>query len=432
MKIAYITAGAAGMYCGSCMRDNTLAAALNELGEDCLLLPTYTPLRTDEPDVSTRRIFFGGISVYLEQKFRWLRRMPNWLDRVLSQRWLLDQVSKFAIDTRAEELAALTISMLRGNDGYQQREIQRLITWLKGYFRPEIICLSNLLLSGMAPALGEDLGVSVVGTLQGDDIFLESLPAVDRAEAIRLIGLNCQRVAVFIAPCQAYADFMAGYLGLPRERFRVVYPGLNLKGFPTSPGAKKPADQPLRVGYLARIAPEKGLANLMDAVSLLVKRGDVPPFEVQAAGYLGAHHRDYLAEQEAKARAAGWVERFRYVGEPDHAGKIAFLRNLDLLSVPTDYVEPKGLYILEALACGVPVVQPRHGSFPELLEATGGGLLVEPGNVEALADGLAALLADRQRRQSFGQLGQRAIHERFTAKRMAEETRAIFAECDGA
>jgi glycosyltransferase involved in cell wall biosynthesis len=428
MKIAYLTAGAAGMYCGSCMRDNTLAAALTELGEECLLLPTYTPPRTDEPDVSTPRIFFGGISVYLEQKYRWLRNMPGWLDRLLSGRWLLRQASKFAIDTRAEELAALTISMLKGNEGFQRRQIERLLDWLQRSFRPDLVCLTNLLLSGVVPAVRQQLGVPVVGTLQGDDIFLESLPPGARAEAIGLIGRNCGEVAAFITPCRAYADSMASYLSLPRERFRVVYPGLNLKGYPAAPPAEKPAGQPPRIGYLARIAPEKGLANLIDAAALLARRADVPRFEVHAAGYLGARQRGYLEEQKAKA-AAGPGQRFQYAGEPDHAGKIAFLSSLDVFCVPTNYVEPKGLYVLEALACGVPVVQPRHGSFPELLEATGGGVLVEPGRPQAVADALAELLLDPERRRALGAQGQRSVRARFTARRMAEDTRAVFAEC---
>ncbi len=426
MKIAYLTAGAAGMYCGSCMRDNTLAAALNGLGEECLLLPCYTPIRTDEADVSERRVFFGGISVYLEQKYRWARRMPGWLDRLLSQRWLLNRVSKYAVDTRAEELAELTLSMLRGEHGHQQKEIERLVGWLRDHFKPDVICLTNLLLSGIIPALKATFAAPVFGTLQGDDIYLESLPAAARAEAIRLMRENSAGVAAFLTPCRAYADFMAGYLGLSREKIRVVYPGLNLKGFPTAPPPAKPAGAPLIIGFLARIAPEKGLHNLVEAVSLLAKRNDLPAFEVRAAGYLGAHQKGYLAEQEAKARAAGWGDRFRYVGEPDHAGKLAFLTGLDLFSVPTDYVEPKGLYLLEALACGVPAVQPRHGSFPELLEATGGGLLVEPKDAAALADGLATLLLDAERRRALGAEGQRAVHARFTAQRMAEETRVAF------
>src|SRR5205823_11752546 len=96
VRIAFVTAGAGGMYCGSCLRDNTLVTALRARGHDALLVPTYTPLRTDEPDVSQRRIFFGGINVYLEQKFWLFRHTPRWLDRLLGFRWLLRWVSRFA------------------------------------------------------------------------------------------------------------------------------------------------------------------------------------------------------------------------------------------------------------------------------------------------------------------------------------------------
>src|SRR5215210_3119655 len=99
MRIAYITAGAAGMYCGSCMKDNTLVSALCKAGHDALLIPTYTPIRTDEADVSNRQIFFGGINVYLEQKLWLFRHTPRFLDRLLNARWLLRWVSRFAANT---------------------------------------------------------------------------------------------------------------------------------------------------------------------------------------------------------------------------------------------------------------------------------------------------------------------------------------------
>src|SRR5207248_2189380 len=91
MRIAAITAGAAGMFCGSCLHDNTLAAALVALGHDALLIPTFTPIRTDEVDVSTGRIFLGGINVYLDQyaAFRWVPRFARgWLDRPGLLRWV--------------------------------------------------------------------------------------------------------------------------------------------------------------------------------------------------------------------------------------------------------------------------------------------------------------------------------------------------------
>src|SRR5438270_5620621 len=166
MRIAYITAGAAGMYCGSCMRDNTLVAALRQAGHDALLIPTYTPIRTDEPDVSQRRVFFGGINVYLEQKFWLFRNAPRLLDRLLNTRALLRWVSRFAVKTKYSELGQITISMLRGTHGKQRKEVAKLTDWLAAEVKPEVVVLTNALLSGVIPELRRALGVPVFATLQ--------------------------------------------------------------------------------------------------------------------------------------------------------------------------------------------------------------------------------------------------------------------------
>src|SRR5262245_54116555 len=146
MHVAYITAGAAGGYCGSCMRDNTLVAALTARGHDALLIPTYTPIRTDEKDVSQKRVFFGGINVYLQQKLSLFRRTPWFLDRLLDSPGLLRWVSRFAVKTRAEELGELTVSMLRGEHGHQRKEIAKLVNWLAAEVRPDIVNLTAVLL----------------------------------------------------------------------------------------------------------------------------------------------------------------------------------------------------------------------------------------------------------------------------------------------
>lgn len=422
MRIAYITAGAAGMYCGSCMHDNTLAAALVAKGHDCVLIPTYTPIRTDERDVSLDRVFFGGISIYLEQKSRFFRRMPRWLDRLLSRPGLLRRVARFGVKTRPEELGDLTISMLRGMDGNQRLEVERLADWLEGEVRPDIICLTNAILSGMAPELQRRLRVPILCTLQGDDVYLDWLPATHRDQALALIRDNSMAFAGYLTTSHYYADFMAGYLGVPRERTHVVHPGLNLRGFDSANAEENMRDPTPTIGYLARICPEKGLHVLVDALSRL---RDLP-WRLRVAGYLGDRDRVYLARIQQQVRNQGWEDRFEHVGEVDHAGKVAFLRSLDLFSVPTTYREPKGLYLLEAWACGVPVVQPQHGSFPELIAATGGGLLVEPDSAASLADGLGALLTDATRRGKLGQSGRAKVHALFTAERMAEETLAVF------
>ena len=427
MRIAYITAGAAGMYCGSCMHDNTLAAALIARGHDCLLIPTYTPIRTDEPDVSLGRVFFGGINVYLEQKSRWFRRMPRALDWLLSRPGLLRWVARFGIKTRPEELGAMTVSMLKGMDGYQRREVLKLVDWLCTEVRPEVVCLTNALLSGMVPELKRRLNVPVLVTLQGDDIYLDWLPPPYREQSLALIRANCASVDGYLTTSAYYADFMSGYLGLPRERLHIVYPGINLTGFDVDRGnGTAGRDGPRTVGYLARICPEKGLHVLVEAFDRLRQLPGVPPCRLHAAGYLSEHDRPYLNDLRKRIEQRGWSDRFAYAGEVDHAGKVAFLRGVDVFSVPTTYREPKGLYLLEAWACGVPVVQPRHGAFPELIEATGGGLLVNPDDPDDLARGLRELLADAERRRQLGARGRAAVVERFHADQMALDTLDVF------
>ena len=236
MRIAYITAGAAGMFCGSCLHDNTLAAALIALGHDALLIPTYTPITTDEANVSQQRVFFGGINVFLQQKSALFRKTPWFVDRLLNGRRLLNWISRFAAKTRPEELGELTISMLRGEHGFQSKEIDKLTSWLGDEVKPEIVNLTNVLLSGMVHKLKERLKVPIVATLQGDDIFLEWLLPPFREQAKALIRDHCKEIDGFIATSRYYADFMAGYLDIPRDKIAVVYPGLNLRrARPTAP-----------------------------------------------------------------------------------------------------------------------------------------------------------------------------------------------------
>jgi glycosyltransferase involved in cell wall biosynthesis len=425
MKIAFITAGAAGMYCGSCMKDNTLVSALCRLGHDALLIPTYTPIRTDEEDVSQGRVFFGGINVYLQQKAGLFRYTPALFDRLLDFPRLLRWVSRFAVKTRADQLGDLTTSMLQGRSGKQRKEVKKLVRWLAADFRPDAIVLTNVLLSGIVPALKQDWGGPVFGTLQGDDIFLEALPADDRKRAIELIRQNCETLDGYFATSGYYADFMAGYLGLPRERMHVVYPGINLKGHG---GPREVRDRPpYTVGYFARICPEKGFHNLVEAYCQMRQSPGAPPCRLRVSGWLGENYRPFFDEQMRKLGDAGLAAEVEHVECPTHADKVRFLQSLDVLSVPTTYREPKGIYVLEALANGVPVVQPRHGSFPELIAATGGGVLVGPDDPAALAAGLRQLLEDVPLRRRLGEDGRKAVQARFTAEHMARETAAVLA-----
>jgi len=415
------------MYCGACIHDNTLATALAQLGHDVPLIPTYTPTRTDEANVSLPRVFFGGINVFLQQKFALFRHTPWWLDRVFDSPALLRLASRFASRTDPAELGELTVSMLRGESGNQRKELRKLIAWLKQEVRPQIVCLTNALLAGMAREIKRELRVPMVCGLPGEDLFLDSLPEPSRSQARALLRERCSDPDAFIAMSRYYADFMAEFLGVPRGRIHVVRPGLNLEGF----GEMRSAEcgvwkGPAIIGYFARVAPEKGLHLLCEAYRRLRQMPGVGATRLRVGGYLGVSGRACLEKVRRDMAAWGLADQCDYIGEPDRAGKIEFLQSLDVFSTPTTFREPKSLPVLEALACGVPFVAPAHGVFPELVETTGGGVLVKPDDPQALAEALARLVSDAALRGELGRRGREAVHRDFADARMAEQTLEVF------
>ncbi|MEW5982307.1 MAG: glycosyltransferase family 4 protein [Acidobacteriota bacterium] len=424
MKIACITAGAGRMYCGSCLRDNTLALSLRAAGHDVLLIPTYTPTRTDEANASEDRVFLGGINVYLQQHVALFRRTPWAFDRLLDYPPLLRMAMRFGVSVDPHRLGAMTVSMLHGPDGFQRKEIQKLVRYLADEVAPEIVTLPNSLLIGLVPAIKGELRVPVCCTFQGEELFLDSLGEPYREKSLELIRRHAGRVDVFVAVSRFGADHMAGYLGIDRDRVQVVPLGINLDGHAKGPGADP---DPFTIGYLGRIAPEKGLHILCEAYHRLVSRDTAPrPSRVWAAGYLGPEHRGYLAGVQKQMADWRLADRFHYHGELDRPAKLAFLRGLSVLSVPGSYADPKGLFLLEAMASGVPIVQPRRGAATEIVEASGGGILVAPDDVEALADGLHALMADPDRRRALASQGRDGVRTHYSSTVMRDRALEVY------
>lgn len=423
MKIAYVAAGAAGMYCGTCLHDNTVAKALMDLGHDVTLIPTYTPLRIDERDVSTDRIFYGAINVYLQQKSSLFRHTPKALDRLLDGRGLLNQVSRFSSSTNAHELGALTLSVLEGERGLQTKELAKLVDFLK-QLQPDVVHLTNSMFLGFTREIKKALDIPVVCGLTGEDIFLDELDDPWRTRVHDEMKLRARDADGFIATSNYYADHMAGFLDIPREKIHVVHLGLPLAEIEPRDDAFDP-DAPFVIGYLARICPEKGLHLLVDAFREAYEQSE-GRLRLKVAGYVGGRDKDYFEEQRDKAIAWNLAHAIDFAGEVEWAEKLAFLKSLDALSVPTIYQEPKGRFVFEALAHGVPVVLPEHGAFPEILEATGGGILFQPESTEALTTALLDLHEDRERARSLGRAGRGAVLERFDDRTLAEATLGVY------
>lgn len=408
------------MYCGSCLRDSALAAALIAQGRDVTLIPLYTPLRTDGRDVSTNRVFYGGLSLALRQRIPWFRRLPASVTKTLDAPWLLRAASRFAVRTDPGLVGDLTLSMLSGQSGVLRAEVDRLIKAL-GKLEPDLVNLPNLMFVGSACAIKEALDVPVVCTLGGEDLFLDGLAEPYGESACEMIRERCHDIDAFIAVTDYYADHAAERFALPRERIHVVPLGIDVSGYNERPARP---ERPFTIGYMARVCPTKGLRQLADTVIALIERGR--DCRLKVAGYRAPAVRSYLASIQASFAERGLAHVFEDVGEVTRAGKIELLRTVDLVSVPSVYREAKGLYVLEAMAAGVPVVQPAHGSFPELIKASGGGVLYDPTEPEAAPGVIGHLMDDAILRAELGAAGREAVRTKFTAEIMAESTWQVY------
>jgi glycosyltransferase involved in cell wall biosynthesis len=412
------------MYCGSCSRDNSLAAELLARGHDVTLLPVYTPTRTDEPNVSRRHVLFGGISVYLQQHSALFRKSPRFLDRLWDSPRVIEAFAGRSVSNDPRLLGDLTISMLRGEHGVLRKEFEKLLEWLRGEPRPDVINLPNSLLIALAEPLRRTLQAPVCCTLQGEELFIDGLTDPCRQQAISLIRQQLPHVDRFIAVSDYCARFMSGFLGIPFGRIAVVPLGINLEGYEARPPAGEES-QAFCVGYFARIAPEKGLHVLAEAYIAFRRRvaGAAGAVRLAAAGYIAPAHRAYLWDVQRNLERAGFGGEFSYEGTVDRAGKIAFLRSLDVLSVPSPCDDPKGLFLLEAMASGVPVLQPRRGAFVEIVEKTRGGLLMEP---DQLADGLFAMWNDRAMAREVGQRAWHGVRAHYTVAHSASRLLEVY------
>jgi glycosyltransferase involved in cell wall biosynthesis len=428
MKIVMLTPGTGSYHCGVCMRDNALAREMIRQGHHTVMLPMYLPLTLDEDAASPDTpIFFGGISTWIREKIPFLRRMPRWLDRALSKRWLLKLVAGKAAKTGGPELAGMTISMLRGDEGNQAAEIEELITWLRGAFegrKPDAIWLSTALQAGLARRLRAELQIPIIGFLQGEDTFLDGL-GPKAPEVWALLGERMRDADTWVAPSRYFADLMAQRLGWDAatavERIRVIPNGVALGEYPADRGKQRPAVP--TVGYLARFVPGKGIGLLVEAFIRLRQR--MPEARLRCAGSMTTGDKTYVEKLQARLREKGADEAVEWLPNVSLDEKVAFLKGLTVFSVPATYSEAFGQYVLEAMAASTPVVLPRASAFPEIVESTGAGVLFELDRFESQsAENLSHALEDLLRRpedaKAMGAKGRAAIERDLSMTRLAE------------
>jgi glycosyltransferase involved in cell wall biosynthesis len=381
--------------------------------------------------VASERLFFGGIHVYLLQQLPWIRWVPARLRRSLDWPPLVRWATARSVSTDAAKLGELAISMLQGIDGRQRDEVRRLVDWLADDRQPDAVVLSNLLIGGALPEIRRRLPTArLIVILQGDDIFLDHLPDPARQQCIMLCRGLIDSVDWLVVNSRFYAEKMGAMFEVPQDKFKVMPLSIDTRPFSTlsarsTTAITATATDEFRLGYLARIAPEKGFHHLVEAFIALASQSEHQNLTLHAAGWLGESNRAYLESQLQIIEAAGLAQRFTYHGSPDLDRKAEFLGRLDLLSVPTEYEEPKGLFVLEALAAGVPVVQPNHGAFGELLDATGGGMVVAAGDNAALAAAIGHLKDNPDKRRQLADQGRQRVITHHSIEKAAEAMRSL-------
>ena len=424
MNIVHIIPGTGGsFYCENCVRDGSLVSALRKLGHDVTMVPLYLPLSFDQDEIiEDTPIFFGAISTYVIEKFPGLAKLPAWITRILDSRPMLKFAAHQADSTRAAGLEDMTLSMLKGKAGNQGVEIEHLVQWLKDELKPDVIYLANLLLLGLAESLREGLDVPLVCAMEDEDIWLDDMESEALKKIWSVIADNSVHIDAFLPVSDYYNNKIQNHLDIPAEKLKTVHVGIDTDGYPTEINFTHSK----RIGYLSRLSEVLGLGILVDAFLLLKAEPDFTDLKLSLTGGDTSDDKAFIHMIKAKLTRAGVIEDVEFQDHFDKESRIQFLQSCTVLSVPMLKEEAFGVFLLEALAAGVPIIQPHQGAFPEIVQLTGGGLTYSPNTPEELANTLRAVLLDEAQLTTLAQTGHEKAHSYFSSEEMAKRMIEVY------
>jgi glycosyltransferase involved in cell wall biosynthesis len=414
LKITMLVPGTGNFFCGSCLRDHSLAKGLIKLGHDATMVPLYLP-HVAEDNIETAPLFFGGINVYLQQ-FSFYKYIPKFIIKKLDQPKLLKFISRFSGFTSAKTLGKLTLSSLEINEVNNNVEFNKMVDWLKNSNKPDCIILSNCLLAGFAKTLKEVLSCPVFCTLQGEDSFLDSLIEPYRSKSWAELKDCAKHIELFMPVSKTYGEIMKERMDIDDTKISHVYNGIELEDIPHE---AQPSEEFI-IAFLANIIPDKGLSTLVDAFIHLKSILQNKPLKLMILGSTTPFTKNYLESVKSKLEQNKLLDQTIIKTNLTKEDKFKYLSRASILSVPATYGESFGLYIIEALALGIPVVQPNHGAFPEIIEATEGGLLCKPDDSNDLADKIHELYNNPELRAKLGAQGKKKVVKGFNNHAMAK------------
>ena len=414
MKVVNIVPGFGGtFYCGNCLRDSAYVKSLKSEGHEAITLPLYLPLTskdyTPENDIP---VFYGAVNIYLGQNFRLFRRMPKWLHNFFNSPFILRYAAKKSGSTRATGLEEMTISMLKGADGFQKDELDELIYFLKHHEKPDVVHLSNALLLGLARKIKDELQIPVVCSLQDEDVWVDAMDEPYRSQIWKLMGQKALDTDALIAVSDFFAKQMKQKMSIPDKMLHVVHIGVD----PSKYSIKTPNLDVPTIGYLSRLNKENGFEILVDAFIRLKENPKFSNAKLKVTGGKTGDDDKFISRQVDKLKRKGIQNDIEFIEDFRTESLGSFFEGLTLLSVPVLDGEAFGLYQIESLASGIPLVQPKLGAFPEIIEATEGGVIYQPNTPETLAQKLAEVLSNPEQIEQMSADGRKSVEEKFNTK----------------
>jgi glycosyltransferase involved in cell wall biosynthesis len=430
MNIMHIIPGSGGsFYCGNCLRDSKYVEAMRKSDHNVRKIPMYLPLFADEHDLSREvPVFYGAISIYMKQLFPIFRKAPAWVDRALNSKPMLKLASKFAGSTRAKGLEEMTVSMLLGEEGQQKNELQKMVDWVVENCDPDVIHLSNALLLGLAQQLGERMNVPVICSLQDEDVWVDVMKPSAAESVWKLMSRKADHVTKFISVSDYYAGVMKEKMNLPDTKVASVHIGVDPADYTFMPVSEKKRN----IGYVSRMCHQNGLDILIDAFFLLKQKEEFADVQLVLTGGSTGDDKKYLSDIRHRIREKGLQDQVEFHDDFEEQGLREYFEKVSMVSVPVRNGEAFGIYLLECMASGIPVVQPELGAFPEIVNLTGGGVIYKENTPESLAGELEKLLTNPKELERLSVKGKEGVAQHFhinvQAERMIEVYKTIIHE----
>lgn len=423
MKIAQIIPGSGGsFYCGNCMRDSKYLKAFKDLGHQVIKVPLYLPIFDDAHDLDEVPVFYGAVNLYLKQQFPLFRHLPSFVEHALDSKSVLEMAARKAGSTRAKGLEEMTISMLLGENGGQKEELDKLVDWLANDAQPDVVHLSNALLLGLARKIKQRLNIPVICSLQDEDVWVDAMSDHYRQKVWDLMSERGKDIDKFIAVSDFFAREIHKRMSIPENKMQIVYLGVDTTDYsPKNITEKEPV-----LGYLSRMCEENGLAILVDAFILLKRDPKYSSVKLKITGGKTGDDLQFIKEQKKKISKANLTSDVDWAEEFEGLERQKFFDSVRLVSVPVLHGEAFGLYQLEAMASGIPMVQPALGAFPEVMQISKGGITYSPNTPEELAKALASLILEDEKLQELSIAGIQGVKQHFDIHAQARKMMEVY------